>query len=510
MPSLANIPEPTTACRAQNDAPAEHVSPLATGLALQSEQTPGNIDPATGQPDRAEHQIDSVSCVLLLLIAGALLRVVLGMLGPAQNALPPEQTQYLVDRANAVLNGDPSGAFPLFDLLGGSLINLGLPAWTIALLGSLLMLGAIPSAYIVGRAMTGRRLSGVIGAALVAVHPAALTAAVQLTPSALALGLVTIGLALLCYAPKRGQAFTVGGAICLALAGLAAPLCWVVALMAVPFVFRSQLNHGTGQASRHALLCILIALAPVVGFRAAFLGSAPEQLLVELDATQTTHKQLPPSNRLLITMTDPSLTELGESLHLPLADAGRLTVQPGVQPVPTERRDVVADVLADAWLLMNAGLAALATLSIGVMLARRRLFETLLLVAPLAALAFCALPPGEALRLPMLALVGILSVGLFARSAVPVLDEQAKAEKAAKKAANAASREEKARAKQDRLAEKQKKRLYAFDQPDRREKRSRKKARGKADRRAASDDEPALGILSERTEQPAPISTRPI
>lgn len=530
MTSLANIPEPTTAYRPEaEDAPDAHVAPLATGLSLNQDNNAANIDPNTGKPEQPEHQIDSVSCLLLLLVAGGLLRLVLGLLGPVQGGLAREREQQLIEQAQALLRAEPLTAFPLFEAFSGTLLQAELPGWVLVALGSVLTLGAIPAAYVAGRATTGRRVCGVLAAALLAVHPAVLTASNSLSAGAIALGLVTIGLALLCYVPKRGQRYALGGGILLALAGLAAPLCWVVGLLAAPLTARLTQQQAPGRAFAAGLIVFVTTLTPVAAYRALVIGTAPHELVPEFVQPPTSEVQpLSPIDRVLVSMTDPSLSELGEALHLPLGNAGRLTVVQQQVAATDHRPDVVADTLADAWVLMNAALAGFAVLSVGVMIARRRYTEVLVLAGPLAALAWCVLPPGEALRLPMLALVGILAAGLFTIRAP--LNEQALAAKQEKKAAKRAAREEKQRAKQDKTSRKELDKLYAFDQPDRRKKPRTKFKRSESkepvdkpitaldagehdangQRYTPVEAETKLGILTERIEDTSTISARPI
>lgn len=509
MPSLSNIPEPTTAYRPEADASPAPTVPLIAGttdanaLSDPTHQGPGNRTLPT-DTDQPQHQIDGVSCVLLLLIAGALLRVVLSYFGPMQG-ISEAGVQALIDSGRSALAGNPADAFPLFDVVCVGVSVVGVPDWFGVAVGSLLTLAAVPAAYFIGHATTRRRAAGVLAAALLAVHPAVLASANALSATALAMSLVTIGLALVCHSAKRGTPAAAGGAVALALAGLAAPLCWVVALCASPLAARLAWKDGPRRSLGLALTVLVLGVGPVLAYRAAFFGPSPEALLAEFASTPLASEPPPAIDRLLITMTDPSLAELGEALNLPLGDAGRLAVFKTAAPVPEERRDVVADVLADAWLLLNAGLAGLATVSMGVMLVRRRVIELLVLATPLGAAAFVTLPPGETIKLPMIALLGVLSVGLISVRPTKEVNEERLAAKAAKKAAKAVAKEEKERAKQERELNKYKGGMYAFDKPSRREKKQRDKQHTQA-------HEPAepTAILTERVADDSSAPARPI
>lgn len=511
MPSLSNIPEPTTAHRPEPAQEPPAVVPLGTSADRRSiDRRPM----AEAQDDAPEHQADSLVFLLLLLIAGGLLRAVLGLLGPIQAGFGTDALQQLTDRARDIAAGQAADPFPLFDLVAGSALMVGLPGAVVVLFFGLLTLAAVPAAFVVGRTLTGRRAPGILAAGLVAVHPAVLTASISLTATSLALALVMIGLALVCHAAERGTRYTVGGGLLLALAGLAAPLCWLVGLLAAPLAARQAAHHGFAKAALHGGVVLVLALTPVVGYRAAMTGSEtgtepaslPATLFVEFAQPDAPDAAYTPASRWLVNVADPSLAELGEALMLPLGDAGQLTLSGAANPNDA-RRDPIADALADAWLLMNTALACLAVLSAGVMVMRRRFVEALLLATPIAALAFCTMPAGESLRLPLIGLVGVLSLGLLASRPVQVLDEAALAERQAKRAARLAAKEEKARAREERRSRKQLDTLYAFDQGGTRDAR-RQQRTGSTDPTAPAAA-PA-GILSQRIADDPPIPARPI
>jgi len=508
MRSLSNIPEPTTAMRADDAEPAPQTTVQTLELRAKQQAPPKQIDTSRAHPPEEEpqQQIDGVSCLLLLLIAGALLRLVLGFFGPLQG-VDSNAFHALAQQGRQAFGEQPADAYPLPGLVAAALSTAAVPGWVMVLIGSLLTLAAVPAAYVIGRAATGRRAAGVLAAALIAVHPGVLTASNTLSGTAIALGLLTLGLALSLHAAKRGLGFAIGGGLMLALAGLAAPLLWIVAALAGPFAGHAALKHGTAKALTYAAVITTLALGPIVGYRAFAYGPTTDALLVEFSANPGyAGSDRPATDRLLITLTDPSLAELGAALRLPLGDAGKLaanTIQVGDR-VPT-KPDPVADALADGWLLMNAALAALAAVSVGVMLARRRYVETAVLAAPLLAFAFVHAVPGETLRLPMIALVGVLAAGLLANKPVVEIDEQALAKRAQRKAARQAAKEEKEQARQQRELEKHKGGLYAFDKPTRKEKKARKK-------QMQQQAEPATkpGILTERVADDSPIPARPI
>lgn len=507
MTSITNIPEPSTAHPSATDDAVEHAVPLGmSGRSPEPTRMKHEVD------DRADHQIDGLSCMLLLLIAGALLRIVLGVLGPLQGGLPSERIEQLIAQSKSLLNGSPVDAFPLLELVTSTVASGSLPMWAVVMVGSLLSLAAIPAAYTIGRATTGRRVPGVIGAALIAVHPAALSASISFSSASYALSLTTIGLALICIAHKRGFSNIIAGGIILALAGLTAPICWVVGLAAGPLALRLQFEQSKAKALSFGLFAIIIAVGPVMAYRAVFFGHDAESLALEFVTTEKAAEAFTPTERIMVSMTDASLGELGTALSLPLSDAGRLNFDRSVKV--SENRDVVADTLADAWMLMNTGLACLAVLSIGVMLLRLRIVELLVLAGPIAALAFCVLPPGESLRLPMIALVGVLSMGLFAKRPVEVLSEEAKAKKAAKEAAKKAAKEEKERARQERRSTKELSKLNSFEaahnsiEKKHRDKQQKKQARQNKIQPDAEDIK--NGVLTERVADDSAIPMRPI
>lgn len=462
MHSLSAIPEPC------NNAPKPEAidAPIQLPMAAVIDAPLGRPGMNAAQPAKydgdTDQQVDNLAVLLVLLIAGALLRIVLGLLGPLQG-INPSLVQHTQQRGSDILSGDATTAYPLVDLLALGLSSIGLPAWLLVVVGSLLTLFAVPGAYLIGRTLTGRPAAGIVAAAIIAVHPAVLTAANSFSTSAIALGLVTLGVALLCQLEKRGPLMAWAGGITLGLAGLAAPLCWLVGLLAGPVAYKLYRKAGAGKALGMGLLVTTLALAPAAAYRTATLGYDATALFTERSQSATSDNTPGPLDQLLVAMTATSFQQLGEAMHLPLGDAGRLKINYTTEPTTSKNRDVVADTLADGWLLINAALAGLAAISAGVMLARRRLAETLLLALPLVAIAFTTLPPTEALRLPMIALVGVLATGLLATRSVPVIDEAAQE---AKRLAKLAKREAKERAKQDRELEKHKQSLYAFDQPE--------------------------------------------
>ncbi|MEM6506581.1 MAG: hypothetical protein AAF711_14155 [Planctomycetota bacterium] len=454
-------------------------------------------EPQQAEPqEEPDQQVDNLAILLVLLIAGGLLRLVLGLLGPLQG-LDTATVAQTRERGEAVLNASPGNAYPLFDLLTLGILNIGLPAWCVVLIGSLLSLLAIPAAYLIGLVLTGRRFAGLFAAAVVAVHPAVLTVSNTFASQAIALGLVTIGLACVCLADKRGPRTTLVGAGLLGIAGLTAPLCWLVGALAGPLIFRLSLRHGLGRALGLGVIATLLAIAPAAAYRSALLGYDAASLLAEWHSEPAQTNTPAPADRLLVTMTHPSFVELGDAMHLPVGDAGRLQVT-STRPIdPSVRRDPVADALADGWLLLNSAIAGLAAISIGVMAIRRRFAEVLVLAVPLIAMAWSTLPPSEMLRLPLFALVGVLAMGLLAKRPVVIIDE---AKREAKRLAKIERQEQKERAKQERELEKHKDNLYAFDKQDRRQTKDRRQVK----------PEPTEAIPTEVQEEPAPQGARPI
>ena len=104
MFSISAIPEPSNNAP-KTDAPeAAHqpLSAVASGATRPIEPVGRGAPPPS--PD-AEEQIDSIAVLLVLLIAGALLRLVLGLLGPLQGlaSQPVQQSeQNAKDRKSVV------------------------------------------------------------------------------------------------------------------------------------------------------------------------------------------------------------------------------------------------------------------------------------------------------------------------------------------------------------------------------------------------------------------------
>lgn len=498
MTNLANISEPTTAYR-QSDEPAAAAT-IPMGIAIKDAAEDQSRSQRPGDHEEPQHLLDSVLFLVIMLIAGGLLRLVFCLLGPLQG-IESAELEGVAQLGRQAVEMKPTNAYPLFGLIGHGVSSVGLPGWVLIALGSLISLAAVPASFVIGQALTGRRVAGVLSAAIVALHPAVLTASNMLAPQALAVGLVTIGMALVCLIHKKGTGYGISGGLCLGLAGLASPLCWLVGLFAVPLAGRFSAHRGAAKSLACVGLVALFALGPVLAFRLAFFGAGTDGLLPEFSAVGIHNEQFAHANRLLVTMTDPSLSELGQALHLPLGDAGRLTVSEVGLTGATDRSDIVADLLADGWLLMNAGLAGLAAVSAGVMLWRRRVWEALLLAGPLLAIAFTTLPPSEALRLPLIPLVGVLAMGMIASRPIPLISEE---EREAKRQARLARRLEKEQARQQRALEKHHDNLHAFDQPKRRAMSSKAKASEE------TPSEESAELLSMLDEEQAPALSRPI
>ena len=500
MHSLSSIPEPCNNAPKPEAEEAPHQLPM-TALTEAPLGRPGTnaAAPEKSEGD-ADQQVDHLAILLVLLIAGALLRVVLGLLGPLQG-IAPALVQQAEQNGSDVLSGDTTHAYPIVDLMALGIGSVGMPAWLLVVIGSLMTLLAVPAAYIIGRALTGRPAAGIVTAAIIAVHPAVLTAANSYSATAIALGLVTLGLAMLCMIEQRGSIMAWVGGILLGLAALAAPLCWLVGALAGPLVWKMSRKKGASKAFGAGLLVTVLALTPVAAYRTIVLGHDASSIITERSQPSADANTPGPLDQLLVAMTGTSFQQLGDAMHLPLGDAGRLKINYAPQPSTATDRDVVADTLADGWLLINAALAGLAAISMGVMLARRRFAETLLLAVPLAAIAFTTLAPTEALRLPMIALVGVLATGLLATRSVPFVDEEARE---AKRLAKLAKREEKERARQERELAKHKDSLYAFDKHEK-PKKPGKRAPGEP----AVESTPQA-ILTQHEEETPPLSARPI
>ena len=493
MISIANIPEPT------NNAPQtkgvnDVVYPLVSKVNDIDDPIKGRLQTQTKPQEDADQQVDCFAMLLLLLIAAALLRLVLGLLGPLQS-IDAASIQLAQQQGKDTLAGNPANAYPLFDLLAYGIASIGLPAWSAIIIGSLLTLISIPAAFVIGKTLTGRSAAGILAAAIIAVHPAVLTASNSYASPAIAMGLVTLGLAAICLVQQKKSTAVLVGAALLGLAGLAAAACWVLGVVAGPVVYKLARKDGNLRAFSFAMLVVLLAAAPAAIYRATMIGTDAQSLLTEWSLIEVPQHLPTPNDRLLVTMTHPSFRELGQAMHLPVGDAGRLKVDAGAAPIAIAERDIVADTLADGWLLLNAGLAGLAAISIGVMLVRRRFAETLLLVIPFATLAFSTLPPSETLRLPMIAMVGVLAAGLLATRSITPINEAAKEAKRLKKLAK---RDEKEQTRQHRELEKHRDALASFDQPERRKHKRPK-------------PEPApTHLITEQVTDAPPITARPI
>ena len=109
MFSLSAIPEPSNNAP-DTAAPDTPQVPLATA-ASEGRLAPVETADLTTKKLDADQQVDGIAVMLVLLIAGALLRLVLGLLGPLQgiNAAAAEQAQ---QQGKAVLANESNNAWP--------------------------------------------------------------------------------------------------------------------------------------------------------------------------------------------------------------------------------------------------------------------------------------------------------------------------------------------------------------------------------------------------------------
>lgn len=513
MTSLSDIPEPTTAFSAESSDDLGVEVGHAVPLGLYSKSDEARVTQEV--PDDPEHQIDSATFLMLLLIGGGLLRMVLMLLGPIQvGGIDAGIQRITTDFASLASDrGASAEAFVLYGLLADVLVDLGSPSWVLLAIGVGLSLLAIPAAYAVGRSLTGRRAPGILAATLVAFHPAVLTSAIRIGPEAIALGLGTVGLAMVCLSASRRTRDAAAGALLIALAGLTAPMCWLLGVVAGAVILKRYREADRREAWWVCAMTVCLSIGPVAGYRAYAFADHPEGLLVEwsgdVPGRASDAAELPVVNRWLITMTYTSIDRLGQALDLPLTEAGHFSFD---QPEATGgERDPVADALADGWLLINAALGCMAALSLGVMVCRRRVVESVALMLVLGGFAFSTLPPGELLRLPMIALVGVAALGLVASR--PVISDRVLQARFERRASRLAEKEERQRATAERRSQKQLAKLYAFDEADAAsEKRSPGllRAIGSDAKNRTSAPSVGSGVLTQRVADEPTIPSRPI
>lgn len=497
MPLIANIPEPTTGFRPVPVEAAGH-SPLGMRPILSAHET-----------DRRDEATESNVLAWLTVFTGGglMLRLMLFYFGPWRE-VGDAAAQWV--GLGATLMRDPAAAgsaWPGFAVLASSADQIGLPSWAVVLLGLLLTVAAIPAGYTLGHRLTDSPITGLVTAALLAFHPAALTAAGLYGPESYALSVVTLGLALVAISPQRGTLCALMGAALVGLAAITAPLVWT----AIPV---AGLLAAKAKPIRTALLraglVLLIALAPAATWHATTgdLALAPPHADTEASAVARAG-HTPLNEQLLYAASNHSLPKLGAMLHAEIIGDGPLTRTLNPTLTGQAAADPVADTIGDGWVVLNLLMLLAAGASAGLLAARRRWVTAGALLLPLAVLMLGSPMLGEPGRVVVLCLQGVLVGGMFAARAVPRLSEQERADLAAQQLAK---REAKDQAKLAKAEQKARTDIYAFDRGARQGKTDRRTdvSRVGDDDRRAEPTQPPILITTERTIEPEMPMGRPI
>lgn len=505
MPSIANIPEPTSAYRPiDTDQPIEH-APLGVRPTMES---------ASSGRERESDEQSIVSWMMVIVGGGLLMRVGMLYFG-ALREVPTAAIAPWHDLGQSLMQ-DPAAAqtaWPVFALLAAGTEQLGLPGWFVVLIGLLLTAAAIPATYALGKHLTGSVTAGLIASAVVGFHPAALAAAGVYGPMAFSLALTVIGLSLIALASQRGPAAALSGAIVLGIAVLTAPLAWAVVPLAGVLAGQAQ-SIRVGLA--RAVLVLAIVTGPAIGWF-ALTGQNPLLPANSLSAWPAAGSvpavaetaQAGFSEKMLYAAGNHSLPQLGQALHAQIIGDGPLTRTLNPNLTGLAQPDAVADTIGDGWVVLNLILLLAAAASAAVMALRGRGVLALALTLPLLALILSSPLLGESGRVGMLGVQAALALGFLAARPAARYTEQELAEREAIQLARREAKE------QARLAKIEKKSLskadiYAFDKNDRRkpaERRSDLSRAGAADRRK----DPAVTVItSERTLDDAAPMGRPI
>jgi len=446
--SLYNIPEPTTVHPPTTDEDPAAISPRPL---MGHDPGQGQTADPQAQEQQAEDLANATIWLIALTLCGLLLRLVGLYLSP---------TQALADRLEPWVQAarDATNAAPLsldatnlaYPMLAWGLDATGLPVWCLPLLQAFIGIAAIPAAYVIGHRLTGRSLAGVLGAGIVALHPAVITWTITFSPAPLAFSCILIGWALLCEPKRIGIKRALSGGLLLATAFAFAPIAWLAGLGAGVWV---GLSTGGKRGILLGAVVLTLSVGPAIAWR---VWANPKSATDSTSLTDISSSGTPQG--FLSSWCDTSMTPLGEQLGFALTSHGPVSrLLEGRAGLATES-DPIADVLGDAWVVLNAALLLMAITALPLLLLRGQWATAIALGLVFGGLALTDLGDGEAARLPMLGLLFILATGWLAVRKTPRLSPEERE----------ALRAEKELLKQQRLDAKldihqAKSGLYAFD-----------------------------------------------
>ena len=325
--------------------------------------------------------------------------------------------------------------------------------------------------YWLGRGIIGRKAPAALAAVVVALHPALLVSSATLAGDTLAVALVLLGLAAVAHTTRRDLRSCFGGGLALGAAALLLPvLGWLSPLVAAWMVLSQRriqsvllaaavllgtalpvggwiyrnVGHGlpaeiSGQLANDRLFgSVAAAQNPLAG---PYAPQSRQQLLDEF----TTHAQQPAQQDRdtlhllnqygrehlnahradhLRAVLGPGSKQLGldhsldaayARLGLPYAPAGYAATLLG-EPVATAQPDEpVTEWVVNVWVALNALLLLGMALGTAMMLWHRRFAGLLLCLTVTGYFVFySSAGGGETLRLPLIAVQGLLLAGLFA------------------------------------------------------------------------------------------------
>ncbi len=449
MPSIHNIPEPTTAYRPVVDEPIALPPTPSAGRRADCAEVRDTTRPDT----EIDEELGARVWLAVLVLSGIVLRVALlyfGSLHTAADAASPWITQggQLLESGPAALDG----ALPTYPLVAWSLDAVGLPMWLLPLLQAVVGVVAIVAIFHVVRALTGRNLAGLGAAALVALHPGVLAWGAALHPAGLAGALIILALYFLAGRsdPDRpadaGNVWPAG--VLLAASALLAPVAWLAGFGAAWLC----LMRGTvRQRVAHALILLAFSIAPALAWAQLSAGRA--------DAVWQRDPATAYSPTHFAALADHSLRDMGALLRFEMQPHGTLArLVEGRADAPAHH-DQVVDLVGDLWVGINAALLFCAAVSVGLMLTRGRGVAAACGTVPLLLLIAGGFALGEPARVTLLGCTALLAVGWLSTRRTPRLTEEQKQALADERAYAEQVRRDEKLAKQQRKG-----RLYAFDQ----------------------------------------------
>lgn len=448
MPSIHNIPEPTTAYRPVVDEPTAPPPSPASGRRPDCAETKDATRPDTEIDDELGARV----WLAVLVLSGVVLRVALLYFGSLHTAT--DTAVGWIEQGGRLLEAGPSaldGTLPVYPLMAWSLDTVGLPMLLLPLLQAVVGVVAIVAMFHVARSLTGRNMAGLGSAALVALHPGVLVWGTAIHPAGLAGSLIILALFFLVGKHDADKPVDTSNAwpagVLLAFAGLLAPAAWLVGLGAAwVCLLRGSARQGVTQA----LIILTLSIAPALGWAQLSAGQYSAAWQRESTSVYSTAH--------FAALADHSLPEMGALLRFEMHPHGTLARLIEGRPDAPAHHDAVIDMVGDLWIGINAVLLLGGALSVGLMFARGRGVAAACGAVPLLLLIFGGFTLNEPTRIAMLGCSALLAVGWLSTRRTPLLTETQKQALADERAyAEQVRRDEKL------VKQQQKGGLYAFD-----------------------------------------------